>query len=92
MKEFWRLKKKILVKLRKKYEDIFNEIWKNIGNTSHKLLKENFDEKCEIFTAIFRRTYEKWQVTFDFREKLQRNPQEILEIFGTLLKIYSGTL
>ncbi len=81
----------ISVKLRKNYEDIFDELCKIFGNTSHKLLKEQFEEKCEIFTAIFR-TYEKLQGTFYFREKLEMNLQEILEIFGKLLKIYSRPL
>ncbi len=43
----------------KTYEEILEELWKFIGNTSHKL-KKNFDGGLgEIFKAIFGRTYEK---------------------------------
>ncbi len=61
------------MKLGKNYEEFRKNFSKICENTSYKLKKKTFLWKlCEIFKAIFGRTY----------EKLQRNIEKILEIFG----------
>ncbi len=43
----------ISVKLGKNYKEIFEKLWKNIGNTSHELLKKHFDGNFVKFSKQF---------------------------------------
>ncbi len=64
-----------------------------MGNTSYKLLKEHFDRNFVKFSGQFLEEFtEKCTEISNFREKLRRNAEEILEIFWALLKIVPGAL
>ncbi len=70
----------------------FGKNWKNIGNTSYKVLK-HLEENCEILKANFWKTLRDCRVTSNnFREKLLRNLEEVLDAFEALLKICPAEL
>ncbi len=74
----------------KNYKEILEKLLKNKGNILHKLLRRHFDGNFVKFSKQFSKELTK--DSNNFREKLQTNPEKILEIFGALLKIYTETL
>ncbi len=78
----------------KKLKKFYKNFEKHIGNTFHKLLKKYFDEN---FLKFFKQFFEELmknctKTPNNFKEKLQRNLEEIFEIFWAILKICPGVL
>ncbi len=82
----------ISVKLGKNYEEILEKIWKNIGNILHKFSYKHFDGNFVKFSRQFLEELMKicMEISNNFGKKLRRNSENILEIFGALLKIWPG--
>ncbi len=76
------------------YEKILKKLRKNAEKDSQKLLKNHFNGKFMKFSQQFSEEFTKYcaEISNSFRKKVQRNPQEILEIFEVLLKICPGLL
>ncbi len=68
------------MKIMKKYKKHFAQTFKNHFN-------RNFVKFTRWLLQELAKNYGNY---YNFREKLQRNPKEILEIFGTLSKICPG--
>ncbi len=63
-------------------------------NTSHTLKKNHFDGNFVKFSRQFlvKFTKNRTETSNNFIGKLQRNAEEILEMFGALLEIYLRAL
>ncbi len=79
-------------KLEKNYVEILENLWTNIRNALHKLLKKRFYGDFKKFSQKFLKELTKnWMETSNnSKEKLHRNPKEILKIFGPSWKYVHG--
>ncbi len=79
------------MKLGKNYEKILEKLWENVKSALHKFKKKHFDGNI-VKVILEELTKNCTEISNNLIEKFQRNPEEILEIFGVLLKIWPGEL